>query len=354
MELAQQAMVARYRGELEQAEALAFDAYKYEAQAADLVPYGEPSEPTRSILYRSAASLAYQCKELQAAQRLVAKGLSGYPPPDVEHELKTLYEQVKFEYYLQERSARLEDEDLELSMQGDAVGSGMIFYDAFIKRIERTKSLIDRTVQRLSGREYQLAGRVAEIYKPFVPALSVPRAGSFAITFKLLSSIGQIPLLFDAAQVIDQLISGMEFINDLNESGLRAQISDEGYYRHFVSMAREIAPDEEKISLVGFTSSRRTVRLSRRRSDIVFPSDIEATVETSEREPISVEGILDYAKSRAEDVIGLTTKDNRHYMVQVREGLEDLVKAYFGDWVIVTGMLEGSKIHLIDLQAQDG
>src|SRR3712207_2893391 len=86
MELSQQALVARNAGDVRRAEELARQACALEAQAAELVPEGKGSEPTRSILYRSAASLAYQCKEYRMAQQLVAKGLAGYPPPRIEQE----------------------------------------------------------------------------------------------------------------------------------------------------------------------------------------------------------------------------------------------------------------------------
>ncbi|MEW6227282.1 MAG: hypothetical protein AB1700_04200 [Bacillota bacterium] len=96
MKLAQLAIAARHSQDFERAEQLARQAYEHEAQAAELIPLAESSEPTRSILYRSAASLAYQCKEFHIAQRLIVKGLSGYPPPEIEQELKDLYEQVSF------------------------------------------------------------------------------------------------------------------------------------------------------------------------------------------------------------------------------------------------------------------
>lgn len=63
MELAQLALVAYQNRDFDKAENLAYQAYENEIQAADLVPEGQSSEPTRSILYRSAASLARQCKE---------------------------------------------------------------------------------------------------------------------------------------------------------------------------------------------------------------------------------------------------------------------------------------------------
>lgn len=124
MQLAQSAMIARHNGETEQSLALAREACTYETQAADLVPEGELSEPTRSILYRSAASLAFQAKDLVTAQRLLAKGLSGFPPPEIEQELKDLYEEVNLEYHLRIRGVVLEDADVQLSMQGAGVGLG--------------------------------------------------------------------------------------------------------------------------------------------------------------------------------------------------------------------------------------
>jgi hypothetical protein len=100
MQLAQLALIARHDQEWEEAKSLARQSYEYEAQAAELIPKDKSSEPTRSILYRSAASLAYQCEEFGIAQRLIAKGLSGYPPPQIEQELKELDEQVKRAYFV--------------------------------------------------------------------------------------------------------------------------------------------------------------------------------------------------------------------------------------------------------------
>ena len=101
MKLSQLALVARHTGDKQRAEELARQAYELEARAADLVPDERASEPTRSILYGSAASLAYQCGEYRTALQLIAKALSGFPPPHVERELKVLYEQVNLELNLE-------------------------------------------------------------------------------------------------------------------------------------------------------------------------------------------------------------------------------------------------------------
>jgi uncharacterized protein HemY len=89
-ELTQMALVARHEGRIEEATDLVRQAAEYETQAARLIPDDKSSEPTRSILYLSAASLAYQIKDLQTAQRLVAEGLSGYPSPKAERDFRDL------------------------------------------------------------------------------------------------------------------------------------------------------------------------------------------------------------------------------------------------------------------------
>lgn len=95
MQLAQSAIVSRHNGNESDAEKLARQAYELEKQAADLIPEGSGSEPTRSILYRSAASLAYQAREYDIAIGLVEKGLSGFPPKQVKQELNDLLGSIR-------------------------------------------------------------------------------------------------------------------------------------------------------------------------------------------------------------------------------------------------------------------
>ena len=86
--LVQLALVARHSGDQERAVALAREAFGFEAQAADLVPAGVDSEPTRSILYRSAAWLALDARLPDEAVRLAERGLTGSPPGSIAAELK--------------------------------------------------------------------------------------------------------------------------------------------------------------------------------------------------------------------------------------------------------------------------
>ena len=71
------ANVARMSGNREQARQFTRQAYEIEKQAAELLADTPQHEPTRAILYRSAALLALDCSEPREAERLLAAGLSG-------------------------------------------------------------------------------------------------------------------------------------------------------------------------------------------------------------------------------------------------------------------------------------
>jgi hypothetical protein len=99
MDIAELAFVAKYKGDLVEFEKLSRQALELESQAAKMLEKDFEAEPTRSVLYRSAASLALNCKEYREAERLVAMGLIGNPPPEIVEELRELLEQTQHYLY---------------------------------------------------------------------------------------------------------------------------------------------------------------------------------------------------------------------------------------------------------------
>jgi hypothetical protein len=340
MKLSQLAFIAREKGDIEKAEDLAREAYSFESKAADLIPFEKSSEPTRSIMYLSAASLAFQCKEFHEAQRLVSKGLSGYPSKRIEQELKNLFAQANFEHHLQTKEIEIEEEVLKLSFKGNAVGYGIIPYNEFINRISKMYNLIDRVIQRKSGRIYQQVGRT---FNYFTPMVSAPSAGSINITFKLGKSLDkQQPLFFNASDIINEIIKGIELINNFDEIGLMKLIGDESYYNNFIALAKNIAPDGDKINFISFSSKSKSVTFTRSKKDI----EIQRKSKLLENaEFVKIEGVLNLAKSKKEDIIGLTADDGKEYELIIEKGMDDLVVSYWKKWVIVTGNYDGKYIY---------
>jgi hypothetical protein len=96
MRLVDEAESARRSGNVEVARERLCQAFDHERQAADLAAADLAEEPTRSVLHRSAASLALECGALREAERLIAAALSRDPPDEIAEELRDLLEQVYF------------------------------------------------------------------------------------------------------------------------------------------------------------------------------------------------------------------------------------------------------------------
>jgi hypothetical protein len=112
MDLAEAAMVAKLQGNLEQASSLTRQAFENELAAAELIVNQLDAEPTRSILHRSAATLAIDCGELKIAERLIATALSGNPPEEIASQLKDLFIQINLRPYLKRRGIDIDDEQI--------------------------------------------------------------------------------------------------------------------------------------------------------------------------------------------------------------------------------------------------
>ena len=94
MGYADQAEHARLLGNYDSALAFSLQAFEHEKQAAQLLKNKYDLEPTRSVLFRSAATLALECKKTREAERLIASALVGDPPSEIAEELRDLLENV--------------------------------------------------------------------------------------------------------------------------------------------------------------------------------------------------------------------------------------------------------------------
>jgi hypothetical protein len=113
MDLAEQADLAKLRGQTDGVQAILRQALTLESEAAKMVADDLMDEPTRSVLHRSAASLAIECGELQTAEKLIARALAGTPPSDIEEELKDLFMQINLRNYLNRQGVKLTEAQLQ-------------------------------------------------------------------------------------------------------------------------------------------------------------------------------------------------------------------------------------------------
>jgi hypothetical protein len=301
MDLVEAAFAAKVRRESSLADDLLVRALDLERRAADLVRFDFSAEPTRSVLYRSAASLALQCKEFREAERLVAAGLAGNPPEEIAEELRDLLEQVHFERHLSLRGITLSPTELQLSMMGKGVGLGMTLNEEFVVRAQAIEKICLRTAERKAGEKFREKGRTRKaLREQFGLLVAAPREGSFAVTFRIGVPQEQLSLpgLETPAQVIDEMLDCLELFETGNLEELRGRIADEAYYANFVGLVRQLAPDGDEVRQVGFTADRngRERRVSlRERSLLPLATDVRR--KQSQAKPVTIVGELRIANA---------------------------------------------------------
>jgi hypothetical protein len=357
MEAADQAFLARRKGFIDNANILSRKAFEYEVQAAEILRDDFEAEPSRSVLYRSAASLAMECGEIREAERLISVALIGNPPYEIAEELRNLMEDVNFERHLRLENIDLATSEFQLSIVGSVVGNGIALSDVFIERVKDLERLVFRTVERIMGKEFRERGPTAQIIKnSYSLFLSAPRPGSFAVTLKLGRQLELPGFNFDiSGEVVDEIIECFSLLNNSQEEQLKHRIPNDAYLQNFIGLAKRIAPDGEKVTMVGLTSLRdgeETKVPFRRRQENIHPTKIaESDKEPEKGQFVSVKGRLLLADARtAKSKIQLIDEGNIKHDVIVPEGMmDDIVKPLWDEYVEVRGILVGKKIHLKEI-----
>ena len=362
MEFADHAAAERRHGSRDRALELTRQAFELERDAAREIENQLEFEPTRSVLHRSAASLALECSEVREAERLIGRALSGSPPDEIAEELRDLLEDVYFHRHLSLRGVVLQPDEFQLSLEGEAVGFGIAPINYFLPRVRDIETLIFRTAERRGGREFREAGRrPKELAEKLEVYVSVPRAASFAVSFRIGSAQLELPGMDFPREVIADLLDCFELLDAGDLQELEQRIPEEPYFRNFIGLAEKIAPDGERVSRVGFTATtdqgERRIALSRTRERI---RGAAIGPRPTEPKPITeVQGVLleADAKSRQKGRIQVVDEDDKTHRFNVPRGMMgDIVKPMFEERVIVTARRKGRGFLLesIDLVEDEG
>lgn len=344
MEIADQAFIARREGLHEQAILLFQNAYQLEFEAAQRTT----KEPGRSILHRSAATLALHGQLLREAERVVALALAGDPPPEIANELREVFEKINFHRHLSLQGLELDPSEVQMSIVGNAIAQGMALIDDVVVRVQNLEKLIVRTAQRINKRPF---ARMPKDYKGYSLFMSPPRSGSFAVTLR----VGQpqqemFPEMDDREHIIDEVIFNLSLLNENRIDDLRNMIPEKEYFESFLGVAKSIAPDGDNVRMVGVTALRKGAEVSVGLSVVgksikpVIEDELEGSnVEDEPREAIQIIGELligDAIKNR----IKIVDDSNKSHSIEVSEAIaEDVVRPYFGTRVIVDAVRIGGK-----------
>ncbi len=355
------AIASRKAGELEVAHEQLHRAFTLEAEAANELLTDLSAEPSRAILYRSAASLAIQCKRYADAEKLIYRALAGQPSVSIEQELHALLENASFSRHLILRGITLSNIDVQVALEGDGIGFGIAPASAVLPRVESTNLLLFRTAERLDQRAYRESGpptdQVRERAETF---MTVPRAASYAFSLRI-GSLEQMSFEDPSEHLIDELLDCLTLIESRNAPELKEKIPDPAYYNNFVALAQSILPDGERVRTVGFTVQRasgvRQLALRQTAAQVrdeflpIITSVTKRRVVGKER-PIQLSGQLRLADSINENNrIQVVSREGRATTVYVPEGLmADIVKPLWDEWVTVDGLKMGRTITLLKIE----
>jgi len=235
--------------------------------------------------------------------------------------------------------------EFQMSVTGHAVSSGLIDSDVYVDRVQNVRRLIYRTAERRANRAFRERGRPdSHIENAYPVLLSVPRAGSFCVTFRIgqqmqltLPGVGLDP----AQVVIEDLLECLEILTSDNPDRLEEKIPDPAYRRNFIALARQIAPDGDRVKAVGFTANlgktEKRVALTRLSRSL--------SPETGSKAPhdklVTVRGTLRFADSLNPDrneIRLLDENDTKHRILVPQGMMEDIVRPLWDREVIVEGV----------------
>lgn len=355
MDAAGRAFHADIHGDYATAETLFREAFELERRAA-MQLVDTQTEPTRSILLRSAASLALDCREFREAERLVAVGLSGDPPAPISDELRDLLETVYFSRHLDLRGLELDPGEFQMLIAGASVGFGMIESGQFLRRAEIVDKMLIRTAERLRGLPFREVGSPnREALHGFEVFFSTARAASYALSIRLGRPQRQkiLPGFAGPADVLDDFLTCMDDFNAERTDALRQRVQTDAYFNNFTALAKKLAPDGKKIKTVGFTSVRggetRQVALSR-------PAGIVWRPTSGGAGNVILIGRVRSADERSghRHVFGVEEDNGVTHKVAVQPGLlQDIVKPYWGERVKVIAHRKGNRMELDEIESDE-
>lgn len=362
MDIAEKAYLSKIKGDMVEFVSLSKEACALEARAANLLLQKYDTEPSRSILYRSAATLAMDCGEFREAERLIAAGLMGTPPEDIAEELRDLLENVHFSRHMELRGVALEQDECQLSISGASVGFGIALTDEFVERVQTFEKLLYRTAERKLGKSFREKGKLPKVIADNYPVfMSIPRAASFAVTFKLGKPTNQLtldlPYMNTSSEIVEEVVACFELLNKSDDEALKSRFNDNAYYNNFLGLAKLIAPDGKAVTQVGLTLTRKG---SDRRVPLTRPKKAMPTIEAKAAlqgsgEHLVVTGNFLFANSMGKDnKIRLKDEAGNKYDVIVPAGMmADIVKPLYEELVVVTGIRKKNAIELQDIRKAD-
>lgn len=273
MELVDEAVVAELQGNAEQKREYLKQALELESRAANHYRDQFEVEPTRSILYRSAATIAMRLGESREAEKLASMGLAGNPPDGVAAELRAVLEQAQFTHHLLSKDIVLTSDKIDLTLVGSEVGYGYVMKDEFIRRVDAIQAMVVRSCEMEKQLPFREKGQPGSgVAKETTVGISPLRAASFGFTlwFGVNPSQPSFDELRNTATYVQRVLQILEAEAREDVAKVQELVPDPDYRSNLRRLVREVRPDGQRITTVNIGSSgagvERTFALPRRQA----------------------------------------------------------------------------------------
>lgn len=344
MRLADESFVARIENDRKRYLHFTRLALEKETAAAGLM-IDEDVEPTRSVLHRSAATLAFRCELYEEAKRLIYRALAGNAPADIEEELNDLLGNVK----LALAGWRLRKHELQMSLEGNEVGYGFVSVNELSARATTIHDMVQIAVKsgirRMENYTEDMLDNLNEV-APYIVGFS---PGSFNLSLRFGTPLqSELPGFEEFDDIIEPFLENLRLFDLGKYEALEENIVDPVDYRDFVNSAKELAPDGERISTVKFQARVRDQlqivsfnRLQGELSEVPMPQLPDTVGEhqtTATKKDETQKGVLRVADALGKTECVLVTDDDKKWTIEgPEETLDEIVRAYFKRRVEVKG-----------------
>ena len=341
MEFADQADLAKLFGDRKKFLRQTKKAFEKEKAAADLMA-DIHVEPSRGVLHRSAATLAWSCGLYNEADKLIYRALAGNPRSDIEWELKDLLGTVN----LAKAGIHLGQGQLQVSLHGSEVGYGKAAFGELTAR-EPSISEMLRISLKSELRNANDTAKEIGVIPIFIEGLV---AGSCIVNLRLgEANQDSLPGFGLFNEALEPFLDNMHLLDQGETFELEKKIDDPRDYRGFIKAAAELAPDGEKISSVKFQSvideHLKVVSLSTTQSRLKelhlprIPS-IENRLEVTELDIVK-SGVLRVGNALDDEnktQCILATDFDGNWHIEGKEDLKDeIVRQFFKRRIVVRG-----------------
>jgi len=340
MDQYEEALIVRRKGDAEKFNALASYAFELESEAA--YEYGRLKsaiEPGRTILFKGAAVIAAELKRHKDVIRLAGAGLAHCEDSQLRQDLMRLLKQANFELEISERDGvTLSESNLRFSIDGAAVGDGFAREDIFRSYLDPMVTMVRRTWQRMQGLEFS-----SKTEKDRCPIYIAPAHGSLAVEFYLGERLrpalpGFEAYTVDASEVVQDVVRGLNAVQEDDLAELDLMIEDETYRSNFIELSRKLLPKGDDVNVVKLfanTPNPASVTLTRRIERQI------RKVPRAKAEPRIVEVIgqllLADGLTSGHETVGILTDEGRTYDVKVpTHMMDDIVRPLWHKRIIAS------------------